>query len=93
MLPHSPVVVVGMHRRADTIIAVWAIGKELNVQLARAYDPQEFSDSPGAIAEGDIDVGPVIAGKVGIDDVPEASEGLADPEQHRKILVVPRRGG
>lgn len=89
----SRVLVVGVCMGADTIIPFWAIGKELNIQFALAYDPQEFNDSLKAIAEGDIDVGPIITGEVGVDGVPEAFEELADPERHCKILVVPTPGG
>jgi threonine dehydrogenase-like Zn-dependent dehydrogenase len=89
----SRVVVVGVCMGADTIIPFWGISKELNVQFALAYDPMEFNESLRAIAEGDIDVGPLITGEVGIDGVPRAFEELADPEQHCKILVVPTAGG
>jgi threonine dehydrogenase-like Zn-dependent dehydrogenase len=90
---HSRVVVVGVCMGSDSIIPFWAITKELNVQFALAYDPQEFNDSLKAIAEGEIDVGPLITGEVGIDGVPAAFDELADPERHCKILVVPTPGG
>jgi hypothetical protein len=54
-----------------------------------AYEPQEFNDTLRAIAEGEIDVGPVITGQVSLDGVPDAFRQLADPERHCKILVVP----
>ena len=90
---HSRILVVGVCMGADTIIPFWAISKELNIQFALAYDPQEFNDSLKAIAEGDIDVGPVITGEVGINGVPGAFQQLADPERHCKILGVPTPGG
>ena len=89
----SRVVVVGVCMGADTITPFWAISKELNIQFALAYDPQEFSDSLKSIAEGEIDVAPLITGEVDIDGVPGAFDELADPERHCKILVVPTRGG
>lgn len=89
----SRVVVVGVCMGADTIIPFWGISKELNVQFALAYDPLEFNESLRAIAEGEIDVAPLITGEVGIDGVPRAFQELADPEQHCKILVVPTAGG
>jgi threonine dehydrogenase-like Zn-dependent dehydrogenase len=90
---HSRVVVVGVCMGSDTIVPFWAITKELQVQFALAYDPLEFNESLKAIAEGDIDVGPIITGEVQIDGVPGAFDELADPEQHCKILVVPTPGG
>ena len=41
------------------------------------------------IAEGEIDVAPLITGEVDLDGVPGAFEALADPGAHAKILVVP----
>lgn len=48
--------------------------------------------SDQAIAEGKIDVAPMITGNVGIDGVPAAFDTLATPDTHAKILVEPWRG-
>jgi threonine dehydrogenase-like Zn-dependent dehydrogenase len=82
-------VVVGVCMQPDTMHPFFAIAKEINVQFVLAYDPQEFADSLRAIAEGDIDVTPVITGDVGLEDVGTAFDDLADPERHCKILVTP----
>jgi threonine dehydrogenase-like Zn-dependent dehydrogenase len=42
-----------------------------------------------AIAEGGIDVTPMITGEVGLEEVGAAFDDLADPERHCKILVTP----
>jgi threonine dehydrogenase-like Zn-dependent dehydrogenase len=73
----------------DTVHPFFAIAKEINVQFVLAYDPNEFADSLRAIAEGDIDVTPVITGDVGLEEVGAAFDDLADPERHCKILVTP----
>jgi threonine dehydrogenase-like Zn-dependent dehydrogenase len=75
--------------QADTVHPFFAIAKEINVQFVLAYDAQEFADSLRAIAEGDIDVSPMITGAVGLEDVGSAFDDLADPERHCKILVTP----
>src|SRR6201992_3947945 len=62
-------VVVGVCMQADTVHPFFAIAKEISVQFVLAYDPQEFGDSLRAIAEGDIDVAPMITGNVGLEDV------------------------
>jgi threonine dehydrogenase-like Zn-dependent dehydrogenase len=85
----SRVVVVGVCMQRDTITPFFGIGKELDVRFALAYDPMEFEASLRSIAEGAIDVSPMITGEVGLDGVPGAFHDLADPEQHCKILVVP----
>jgi threonine dehydrogenase-like Zn-dependent dehydrogenase len=82
-------VVVGVCMQPDTTHPFFAIAKEINVQFVLAYDPNEFADSLRAIAEGAIDVTPVITGDVGLEDVGTAFDDLADPERHCKILVTP----
>jgi threonine dehydrogenase-like Zn-dependent dehydrogenase len=82
-------VVVGVCMQPDTMHPFFAIAKEINVQFVLAYDPNEFADSLRAIAEGAIDVTPVITGDVGLEDVGTAFDDLADPERHCKILVTP----
>jgi threonine dehydrogenase-like Zn-dependent dehydrogenase len=82
-------VVVGVCMQADTVHPFFAIAKEISVQFVLAYDPQEFGDSLRAIAEGHVDVSPMITGAVGLEDVGAAFDDLADPERHCKIVVTP----
>ena len=83
------VLVVGVCMETDTFRPMLAIGRELQLQFALGYDPMEFAATLQAIAEGTLDVRPMITGRVGIDDVPAAFETLADPDAHAKILVTP----
>jgi threonine dehydrogenase-like Zn-dependent dehydrogenase len=83
------VVVAGVCMQADTFHPYFAIAKQINVQFVLAYDPTEFTDCLRAIAEGDIDVAPMITGEVGLDGVGAAFEDLAHPDAHCKILVTP----
>jgi threonine dehydrogenase-like Zn-dependent dehydrogenase len=83
------VVVVGVCMQSDSITPFFGIAKELNLQFVLGYDPMEFAGSLRSIAEGEIDVAPLITGEVGIDGVPGAFEALGNPEAHCKILVVP----
>jgi threonine dehydrogenase-like Zn-dependent dehydrogenase len=88
--PHSTrVVVVGVCMEQDTINPFFGIAKELNIQFVLGYDPMEFGASLRSIAEGAIDVAPMITGTVGLDGVPGAFEELGNPERHCKILVPP----
>ena len=87
--PGTRLVVAGVCMQPDTVHPFFAIAKEINVQFVLAYDPQEFADSLRAIAEGDIDVTPMITGSVGLEDVGTAFDDLADPERHCKIVVTP----
>jgi threonine dehydrogenase-like Zn-dependent dehydrogenase len=83
------IVVVGVCMERDTITPFFGIGKELDLRFCLGYDPMEFNECLRAIAEGDIDVAPMITGEVGLDGVPGAFDALGNPEEHCKILVVP----
>jgi threonine dehydrogenase-like Zn-dependent dehydrogenase len=87
--PGTRVVVAGVCMQPDTVHPFFAIAKEINVQFVLAYNPEEFGDALRALAEGEIDVSPVITGEVGLDGVGQAFDDLADPERHCKILVTP----
>lgn len=87
--PGTRLVVAGVCMQPDTVHPFFAIAKEINVQFVLAYTPEEFGDSLRALAEGDIDVSPLITGEVGLDGVGTAFDDLADPERHCKILVTP----
>ncbi|CPR11089.1 zinc-binding dehydrogenase [Mycobacterium bohemicum DSM 44277] len=87
--PGTRLVVAGVCMQADTVHPFFAIAKEINVQFVLAYNPEEFGESLRALAEGDIDVTPLITGEVGLEGVGQAFDDLADPERHCKILVTP----
>jgi threonine dehydrogenase-like Zn-dependent dehydrogenase len=87
--PRTRIVVVGVCMEVDAFTPFFAIGKELDLRFCLGYDPMEFDDSLRAIAEGEVDVTPLVTGEVGLDGVAEAFAALADPDEHCKILVVP----
>jgi threonine dehydrogenase-like Zn-dependent dehydrogenase len=88
--PHSTrIVVVGVCMEKDTVTPFFGIAKELNIQFVLGYDPMEFGSSLRSIAEGEIDVAPMITGTVGLDGVAGAFAELGNPERHCKILVTP----
>ena len=83
------VVVVGVCMETDRIEPFFGIVKQLNLQFVLAYTAEEFAASLHHIAEGKIDVTPLITGTVGLDGVRGAFADLANPERHAKILVDP----
>ena len=87
--PGTRLVVAGVCMQPDTVHPFFAFAKEINVQFSLAYTPDEFAESARALAEGEIDVTPLITGEVGLDGVGTAFDDLADPERHCKILVTP----
>jgi threonine dehydrogenase-like Zn-dependent dehydrogenase len=83
------VCVVGSCMQPDTLRPLVAQAKQLTIVFSFAYDPFEFGDTLRAIAEGEIDVAPMITGTCGVDGVPAAFDALGNPEEHVKILVEP----
>jgi threonine dehydrogenase-like Zn-dependent dehydrogenase len=82
-------VVAGVCMESDPILPLFGIAKEINVQFVNAYNAEEFAESLRAIADGEIDVAPLITGEVGLDGVGAAFDDLANPDTHCKILVTP----
>jgi 2-desacetyl-2-hydroxyethyl bacteriochlorophyllide A dehydrogenase len=87
----SRIVVAGVCMQADSVHPFFASAKQLSLKFAMAYEPTEFADSLRAIAEGEIDVAPMITGEVGLDGVGAAFDDLSDPDRHCKILATPQR--
>jgi 2-desacetyl-2-hydroxyethyl bacteriochlorophyllide A dehydrogenase len=85
----SRIIVAGVCMQRDAIHPFFAVAKEINIQFVLAYDPTEFADSLRAIADGEINVAPLITGEVGLERVDAAFDELADPGDHCKILVTP----
>jgi threonine dehydrogenase-like Zn-dependent dehydrogenase len=83
------VCIVGSCMQPDSVRPLVAQAKQLTIVFSFAYDPFEFGDTLRAIAEGEIDVTPMITGTCGVDGVPAAFDALGNPEEHVKILVEP----
>jgi threonine dehydrogenase-like Zn-dependent dehydrogenase len=86
---NARLLVVGACMQEDRFHPMLALGREINIQFALAYEPHEFAQSLTAIADGKVDLSPWHTGTVAVDGVPQAFLDLANPEQHAKILVVP----
>lgn len=82
-------VVAGVCMEPDTVLPLFGIAKEITVQFVNAYDHTEFAESLRAIADGEVDVAPLITKEVGLDGVGAAFDELASPDEHCKILVRP----
>ena len=83
------VIVAGLCMEPDTIISYYGIAKELSIQFVVAYTLEEFANALTVIADGRIDVSPMITATVGLDGLPEAFDALSHPSDHCKILVDP----
>jgi threonine dehydrogenase-like Zn-dependent dehydrogenase len=87
----AKIVVAGVCMEDDAIRPMVGINKELSLQFVLGYTPLEFADTLGALADGRIDVAPLVTGKVGAGGVAQAFQDLGSPERHAKILVEPWR--
>ncbi|MCW2626073.1 MAG: alcohol dehydrogenase [Mycobacterium sp.] len=58
--------------------------------LVLGYTPMELRDTLHMLADGKLDVTPLITGTVGLNGVDQAFDALADPEAHAKILIDPK---
>jgi threonine dehydrogenase-like Zn-dependent dehydrogenase len=85
------IVVAGVCMEDDVIKPIMGINKELSLQFVLGYTPGEFIDTLGHLAEGRIDVAPLVTGTVGVDGVADAFRTLASPDAHAKIIVEPWR--
>jgi threonine dehydrogenase-like Zn-dependent dehydrogenase len=83
------IVVVGVCMETDQFEPFFGIVKQLNLQFVLGYTGEEFAASLHHIAEGRLDVTPLITGHVGLDGVKGAFAELANPEQHAKVMVEP----
>ena len=88
---HARIVIVGVCMERDQFEPFFGIRKQLSMQFVLGYTPDEFAATLRSIAEGLIDVAPMITGHVGLAEVKGAFAELATPERHAKILVEPWR--
>lgn len=87
--PSARIIVVGVCMETDRFEPFFGIVKQLNVQFVLAYTAQEFAESLRHIAEGKVDVTPLVTGTVGLAGVDDAFGELANPERHAKVIVDP----
>jgi len=86
----SRVVVVGVCMGADHVRPAMAINKEIDLRFVLGYTPLEFRDTLHMLADGKLNVTPLITGTVGLPGVATAFDALGDPEAHAKILIDPK---
>ncbi|ATD69633.1 MULTISPECIES: zinc-binding dehydrogenase [Gordonia] len=85
----SRVVVVGVCMEPDTFRPAMALNKEIELRFVFVYDPAEFHETLQMIAEGKVDVGPMITATVGLEGVAPAFDALGAAAHHAKVLIDP----
>lgn len=88
MAPYGgKIIPVGVCEQPDTIMPFFGLAKELTVQFAIAYDKSDFETTIDMLAQGRIDVKPMITGIVSLDELPDAFEALKTPTDQCKVLT------
>jgi threonine dehydrogenase-like Zn-dependent dehydrogenase len=85
----AQIIVAGVCMEPDTIEPFMAVTKQIDFRFVLGYTPEEFAKTLSDIAEGRIDVAPVITDAVGLSGVADAFKRLGDPESQVKIVVEP----
>ncbi len=89
--PKAQIMVAGVCMEQDRFEPSLAINKQIDMRFVFAYSPEEFARTLHNIAEGVIDVSPVITHHVGLDGVADAFKALAKPDDQVKVVVQPWR--
>ena len=87
--PKAQIIVAGVCMEPDKIEPSLAINKQLDLRFVFGYSPDEFAQTLRDIAEGVLNVAPVITRQVGLSEVAGAFESLARPDSDVKIVVHP----
>ncbi|MEO9326844.1 zinc-binding dehydrogenase [Gordonia aurantiaca] len=85
----SRIVVVGVCMEPDVFRPAMAINKEHELRFVFCYDPAEYHETLRMIADGKVDVGPMITATIGLDGVAAAFDALGSAEHHAKVLIDP----
>ncbi len=85
------IVIVGLCFEEDRFQPMTGMGKEVSLIFSNSFYRREYAETLRHLAEGEIDVAPLITGKVGLDGVAHAFDELENPKNHAKILIEPWR--
>lgn len=81
------VIVLGVCTDMDEIFPLAAILKELEVKFILGYTPEEFAMALGALADGSIDVQPLITDVIDLAELPATFQRLTRPSTQAKVLL------
>ncbi|MEP5568627.1 MAG: zinc-binding dehydrogenase [Halioglobus sp.] len=81
------IIPVGVCEKPDAIMPFFGLVKELQIQFAIAYTKDDYETCLAMLAEGRIDVSPMITDIVSLDALPDAFEALRTPSHQCKVLT------
>jgi len=88
MAPYGgKIIPVGVCEKPDNIMPFLGLIKELNIQFAIAHTKDDFETSIAMLAEGRINIAPMITNVITLDELPDAFEALRTPSDQCKVLT------
>lgn len=87
--PRGRIVIAGVCIDPDPFSPVAGVVKEVEMHFVSYYTRREFRHTARLLADGRLDPGPLVTGRVGLTGVAAAVTDLARPGAQRKVLVVP----
>ena len=81
------IIPIGVCEQPDAIMPFFGLVKELQIQFAIAYTRDDFETCIAMLAEGRIDVSPMITDVVSLEELPQAFEALRTPSHQCKVLT------
>ena len=81
------IIPVGVCEQPDAIMPFFGLIKELQIQFAIAYTRDDFETCMAMLAEGRVDVSPMVTDVVSLDELPQAFEDLRTPGHQCKVLT------
>lgn len=85
----SRIVIAGVCMQADTLHMIYGASKELVMTFANGYAPEEFAEALRLIADGAVDVTPMVTDVVPLGAIGQSFTELTDPARQCKIVVTP----
>lgn len=84
------IVVVGVCMKEDVQIPINAILKELKIRYILGYQEQDFARVLGFLQSGRVKPAPMVTDRVSLKALPDAFEGLRQPGDQIKLMILPQ---
>ena len=81
------IIPVGVCEQPDAIMPFFGLIKELRIQFAIAYTRDDFETCMAMLAEGRVDISPMVTDVVSLEELPQAFEDLRTPGHQCKVLT------
>ncbi|MFD5538823.1 zinc-binding dehydrogenase [Streptomyces sp. NPDC127079] len=85
----TKIVVAGLCMEQDTFYPTFGVFKEIDLVFSVSYTVEEFAQTLGHLAAGELHADPLITSRIGLAEVADAFARLRDPEQDAKIIITP----